>query len=171
LVDLAIESQAVPSVEKDVAELRAMIADSSDLRYVLKSPLLGEAAQANALSAIADAAKFSQLTKNFLLTLAANRRAADADAILKAVQDNIAARRGELQAKVESAFELSSTQKKDLEATLGKTLGRPVAVEVTVNKDLIGGLTVTLGSLQIDDSVRSKLDRLSRAMKYQRDAA
>jgi F-type H+-transporting ATPase subunit delta len=168
---LGLESQAVPTIEKDVADLRAMIANSSDLQYVLRSPLLGEAAQANALSAIADAAQFHTLTKNFLLTLVANRRAAEADSILKAVQDNIAARRGEIQAKVESAFDLSAAQKQELEATLAKTLGRPVAVDVKVNKDLLGGLTVTLGSLMIDDSVKSKLDRLSRAMKYNRDAA
>jgi F-type H+-transporting ATPase subunit delta len=171
LVDLAIDAQAVPTVEKDVAELRAMIADSSDLQYVLSSPLLGLEEQSKALAAIADAAKFSPLVKNFLLTLSANRRAGETDAILKTVQETLAASRGELQAKVESAVALSDAQKKDLETTLGKTLGRPVALDVKVNKDLIGGLTVTLGSLMIDDSVKSKLERLSLAMKYTRDAA
>ncbi len=171
LVDLAMEQGVIPSVEKDVAELRAMIASSPDLQALVRSPLVKAAAQQSALSALADAAKLSPLTKNFLLTLAANRRLKDIDAILKAVQDSLSARRGEIQANVESAQDLSASQKKDLEESLSKTIGRPVSVDVKVNKDLIGGLVVTLGSLMIDDSVKSKLDRLSRAMKYQRDAA
>jgi len=171
LVDLAGESGSVAQVEKDVADLRAMIANSPDLQTVLRSPLLKADAQGSALSALADAAKFSPLTKNFLLTVTANRRLSDLDGILKAVQDTLNGRRGQLTAKVETAFDMTSAQKKTLEDTLGKTVGQSVAVEASVNKDLIGGMVVTLGSIQIDDSIKSKLDRLSRAMKYQRDAA
>lgn len=171
LVDLATEQGSVPQVEQDVADLRAMIADSSDLQSLIRSPLIGVAEQSRGLSALADSAKLSVLTKNFLLTLIANRRTADMDSILKAVQDNIAARRGEVKADVASATELSASQKKTLEESLSKTIGRPVAINVTVDTSLIGGVVVTLGSIQIDDSVKSKLDRLSLAMKYQRDAA
>ncbi len=171
LVDLAMEQGAVQTVEKDVTELRSMIESSQDLKALLRSPLVKADAASAALTALADEAKFSALTKNFLLTLAANRRLAETDTILKSVQDTIAASRGEVKADVESAVELSAAQKKELEGTLSKTVGRPVSVSVKVNADLIGGLVVTLGSLQIDDSVKSKLDRLSRAMKYSRDAA
>lgn len=171
LVDLAMEQGIVSQIQQDVADLRAMIASSPDFQTLIRSPLLASEEQEAGLIAIADAAKLSPLMKNFLRTLAANRRTADADAILKAVQENLAARRGEVKAEVESAADLSASQKKSLEESLSKTIGHPVAVTVKINKDLIGGMVVTLGSLQIDDSVKSKLDRLSLAMKYSRAAA
>lgn len=166
LVDLAMEQGAIPQIEKDVADLASMLGASKDLQSLIRSPLVKTGAQQSALAAIADKAKFSVLTKNFLLTLASNRRLSQLEAMLKAVTENISARRGELRAKVESAIELSSAQKKSLEDQLAKTIGRPVAVDAKINKDLIGGVTITLGSLLIDDSIKTKLERMGRAMKH-----
>lgn len=166
LVDLAVEAGSVPQIEKDMADLTAMLGASEDLQSLIRSPLLKTGAQQAALAAIADRAQLSPLSKNFLLTLAANRRLAQLEVMLKAVTDNIAARRGELRAKVESAIELSSAQKKSLEEQLAKTIGHPVFVDASVNKELIGGVTITLGSLMIDDSIKTKLERMGRAMKH-----
>jgi F-type H+-transporting ATPase subunit delta len=161
-----MEQNAIPQIEKDVADLSAMIGASEDFKQLIRSPLVKSAAQAAALTAIADKAGLNKLTKNFLLTLAKNRRLPEVENMLKAVTTSISARRGELRAKVESAVELSAGQKKTLEESLAKTIGHPVAVDATVNKELIGGVTVTLGSLLIDDSIKSKLERMGRAMKH-----
>lgn len=148
-----------------------MLDSSPDLQSLVRSPLIGAGAQQAALSAVADQAKFSDLTKNFLMTLAQNRRLPDLANILKAVTDNIGGRRGEVIAKVESATELSASQKKSLEEQLTKTIGRPVSVDATTNTALIGGVVITLGSYMIDDSIKTKLDRMGRAMKHNGKAA
>jgi F-type H+-transporting ATPase subunit delta len=148
-----------------------MLESSPELQALVRSPLVGAGAQQAALAALADRAKFSTLTKNLLLTLAQNRRLADISNVLKAVSDDIASRRGEVLAKVESATELTAAQKKALEESLGKTMGRPVSLAATTNSALIGGVVVTLGSLMIDDSIRTKLERMGRAMKHNGKAA
>lgn len=167
LVDLAMESGAIPQIEKDVADLQLMIAGSADLQAAMRSPLVKAGAQQAAMAALAEKARFHGLTRNFLLVLAQNRRLKDIESILKAVQANFSARRGEIRADVESATDLSAPQRKSLEENLSRTIGQPVSVTVKVNRELLGGMTVTLGSLMIDDSVKTKLERLSRAMKYQ----
>lgn len=161
-----MESGVLPQVEKDVADLRAMLESSSDLRFVIRSPLVKTADLQSALSVLAAQAKLSELTRNFLMLLAQNRRLPDMELILKAVSENVAARRGEIRASVETATSLSDAQKKTLEESLGKTIGRPVSLEQKINAELIGGVVVTLGSVMIDDSVKSKLERLGRAMKH-----
>lgn len=161
-----MEQNAIPQIEKDVADLSAMIGASEDFKKLIRSPLVKAGAQAAALTSIADKAALHKLTKNFLLTLAKNRRLPEIEGMLKAVSTAISARRGELRAKVETATPLSDAQKKALEEQLAKTIGHPVAVDATINKELIGGVTVTLGSLQIDDSIKSKLERMGRAMKH-----
>ena len=69
LVDLAAEQNTIPQIEKDVADMQAMIADSADLQALIRSPLVKAYAAGEAMAAIATAAKFSQLFGNFLLTL------------------------------------------------------------------------------------------------------
>lgn len=166
LVDLAVEAGSIPQIEKDMADLALMLGASDDLRALIRSPLVKTGAQQAAMTAIAEKAGLSALTKNFLLTLAHNRRLKDLDGMIKAVNENIAARRGQIRAKVEAASELSAAQTKALEDQLTKTIGHPVAIDATVNASLIGGVTITLGSLMIDDSIKSKLERMGRAMKH-----
>ncbi|HIP23630.1 MAG TPA: F0F1 ATP synthase subunit delta, partial [Rhodobacteraceae bacterium] len=48
---------------------------------------------------------------------------------------------------------------------LKKSVGKDVKVNVTVDKDLIGGLIVKVGSVMIDSTLRSKLNNLQNAMK------
>ena len=64
-----------------------------------------------------------------------------------------------------SAVELSAKQLKDLTDSLNKALGQKVSIDLTVDKSLIGGLIVRVGSRMIDSSIRSKLQRLQIAMK------
>ncbi len=166
LVDLAMEQGFLPQIEKDVADLSLMLSSSDDLRAMVRSPLVKSAEAQAALAAIADKAKLSPLTRNFLFLLAKNRRLKDIETVLKAVTENLAARRGEMTANVQSATAMTDAQKKALSDSLSKTIGQPVLVDAKVNKDLIGGVTITLGSLMIDDSIKTKLERMARAMKH-----
>jgi F-type H+-transporting ATPase subunit delta len=67
-------------------------------------------------------------------------------------------------ARVQTAFALSDEQTKALQKSLSDAMGSHVTLNVEVNRDLLGGLIVTVGSRMIDDSVRRKLERLKRAM-------
>lgn len=163
-IDTAHKGQSIDSVEKDVSDLLAMLKGSADLQTFVKSPLIKEAEQGAAIGAIADKAGFHKTTKNFLFTLVKNRRLGMLEQALKAVQHEIAKRRGEVEASVQAAHALSADQTKALQAAISKALGTNVAMNVSVNKDLIGGLVVQVGSTLVDASVKSKIERLSRAM-------
>lgn len=171
LVELAMEQNAIPQIEKDVAALSAMMETSADLRAMLASPLTPMRAQQEALMAIAQKAGLSPLVGNFLMVLAHNRRLPELASILKAVEGNLSSRRGEVRASVQSAAPLSAAQAKNLQDALSKTIGKPVAMDASVNPALIGGVSITLGSLLIDDSIKTKLDRMARAMKSDVKAA
>ena len=168
---MAVESQVLDRVEKDIAELAAMIETSESLQTLIRTPLIGRAAQKAALLALAEKAQFHTLTAHFLGVLADNRRAGLLGAVIKAFHTEIMRRSGTVEARVESASPLSAAQTKKLQADLGKALNTDVTRDVRVNKDLLGGMTVTVGSLMIDDSVRRKLERLGRAMVAQSEAA
>jgi F-type H+-transporting ATPase subunit delta len=164
LLDMAEEAGLTEKVEKDFVDLSAMLAASDALRLVTASPLASRAAQADALTAIAAKAGFQKLTANFLGVLAQNRRVPALDAVIRAFNRELKKRRGIIEAKVESAFALTPAQTKALQDQIAQGLGSKVTLDVSVNKDLLGGMVVTVGSRMIDDSVRRKLERLGRSM-------
>jgi F-type H+-transporting ATPase subunit delta len=161
---MAAEAGIVDKVEKDMQDLAAMLAGSDDLKILVGNPLMGAERQQDALLSIAEKAKFQQLTGNFLGVVAGNRRLGLLPVIIGGFQEELRRRRGEVVARVETALPLSKAQAEALKKQLSETTGASVSLDVSVNKDLLGGMVVTVGSRMIDDSVRRKLERLQRAM-------
>lgn len=164
LLDMADEAKSVEKIEKDMLALEAMLEGSEDLQRLIENPLMNRGAQQNGILAIATKAKFQKLTQNFLGVLAQNRRLNALPQVINAMKAEMRNRRGEVEAKVVSAFALTPAQTNALQKDLSKAMGTNVTLSVEVDKELLGGMAVTVGSQMIDDSVRSKLDRLKRAM-------
>ena len=57
------------------------------------------------------------------------------------------------------------SQKDALLAALRQAIGSKVQMDLRIDRGLIGGLVVKVGSRMIDTSLRSKLERLELAMK------
>lgn len=164
LIDMAQQAQSVDKIEKDFAELEAMIAGSADLQSLIRNPLMNRVQQQSAILAISDKAGFSPLTNNFLGVLAQNRRLSMVSAVIRAFKAELGKRRGIVDARVQTAFALDDAQTKALQKSLSDAMGSNVTLNVEVNRDLLGGMIVTVGSRMIDDSVRRKLERLKRSM-------
>ena len=141
-----------------------MIQESPELNAVLRSPILSQNALSKAMNAIADKAKFQDITKKFLGVLIANRRLNALAPIAAAFKEALAARKGEVTVDVQVAQDLTADQKKELQAALSKAMGAEVTVRATVEPSILGGMIVTVGSRMIDDSVRRKLEKLKVAM-------
>ncbi|MCV7008859.1 F0F1 ATP synthase subunit B/delta [Mycobacterium gordonae] len=67
------------------------------------------------------------------------------------------ARRGEVVAQVSAAAELSDAQRTRLSEVLGRIYGHPVAVQLQVDSDLLGGLLLSVGDEVIDGTLKSRL--------------
>lgn len=164
LIDTAKQAGELDSVEKDINELGAMLGASEDLQKLVSSPAFGEAQQQNAILAIAQSASFNKLTANFLKVLSGNRRLSALKIIIAAFRDEISRRRGEVTAKIRTAFPLTAEQEKELQAQLKTATGSNVILDVKVDASLLGGMVVTVGSRQLDDSVKAKLVQLKKSL-------
>lgn len=167
LIDLAQDSGKTSSIEKDLREFLEMAKVSNDLVLLISTPSVGRRAQAQAVMALAEKAKFNIITKNFLGVLVKNGRLGAVEAIINAFMDELAKRRGEVTVKVETAQDLTPAQLKNLKEALSKDMKGEVTIQAKVEPSIMGGMIVTAGSRMIDDSVRSKLERLKRAMSRQ----
>lgn len=167
LFELAKEQGALDAAAQDLAVLGSMLANSKDLAMLTANATLQRRDQEKAVQAVADAAQFAPLTKNFLGLLAQKRRLADLPAIIAAVQAEISRHKGETTAEVTTAQPLAPAQADAIAAALKKGLGLNVKLRMIEDASLLGGLVVRVGSMLIDGSVRTKLDRLTRTLKSQ----
>ncbi|MEM9879145.1 MAG: F0F1 ATP synthase subunit delta [Pseudomonadota bacterium] len=165
LFELARDASAIDVVAGELSALKAEIAEGGDLALLVQSPRIGKAEKLAAVKAIAQSANLSALTANFLGTLAQNGRLAVLAQTADAFQTLLAHHRGEISADVRAAHALTDRQQDALKAKLRAVVGRDVAVNVTVDETLLGGLVVKVGSKMIDSSLKTKLDRLEVAMK------
>ncbi|BBX91390.1 F0F1 ATP synthase subunit B/delta [Mycolicibacterium boenickei] len=67
------------------------------------------------------------------------------------------ARRGEVVAHVTAAADLTDAQRTRLSEVLTRIYGHPVAVQLHVDPELLGGLSITVGDEVIDGSISSRL--------------
>lgn len=165
LFELAETDKKLDDVASDLQDLRAMIDGSEDLARVIKSPVMSRNDQINAMTAIAEAAKFAPLTKNFIGVIAENRRLFALTNIINAFQAQLAASRGEATAEVVSAKALTKAQLSAVEDALKSAIGTKVQVEQRVDESLLGGLVVRVGSRMIDSSLKTQLQKMRLAMK------
>lgn len=165
LLDLADEKKQLDQVADDLRGLKALLEESEDLRRLVRSPLFTREQQSAAVAAVADRLGVSDLTLRFILVVSQNRRLFALDSMIDAYLAELARRRGEVQAQVTAARALSDAQLRSLDETLRGIVGGNVDIDVTVDPSLIGGLIVKVGSRMIDNSLRSKLQRLQLAMK------
>lgn len=165
LFDLADERKALEQTASDLTSLKTVFAQSEDLRRLARSPLYSRADQSRAMEAILVKAGVSELTRQFIGLVAANRRLFALMGMIDAFLKALARRRGEMTAYVTSARALSKDQVAALTKTLHTSLGSKVDIAVTVDPSLVAGLVVRVGSRMIDSSVRTKLDKLQLAMK------
>lgn len=165
LIALAQEKKLLDKIQSDVSSMRDLLNGSSDLLSMIESPLFRRAQQEKAILAIAKKAKYTPLFTDFLATLAQNKRLALLPGILVAAQNACQAMSGTEEAEVISASALSDKDAKALEGSIKKMVGKDISMTLRVDESLLGGVIVKVGSRMIDDSVRTKLDRLERVLR------
>jgi F-type H+-transporting ATPase subunit delta len=165
LFELAKAQGDTAVVEADLKSLKAMRADSVDLRTLIASPAFDADEKGKGLAAVAEAAGFALTTKKFLGLVAANRRASALPGMIAAFEKLAAEDRGAVSAEVVTAMPLTDAQVKALAASLRTALGKDPEIETRVDPAILGGLKVRVGSRLYDASLKSRLDSLKFALK------
>ena len=169
LFELALENKAVDAVKADLDRFDAMIADSSDLNRLVRSPVFDADSQLRALAAILDKAGIKGLAANFLRVITTNRRLFAVRDMIRAYRALVARHKGEVTAQVTVAEPLSDKHLNALKDALKSvTGGKDIDFDVKIEPAIIGGLIVKVGSRMVDSSLRTKLNAIKIAMKEAR---
>jgi len=104
--------------------------------------------------------KVEEATLRLARFVAVGGRPRDFVGALDWLVERTAAARGWRVARVRAAEPVAAPQRERLAEALSRLSGAPVELQVTVDPDLLGGVLVGIGDLQVDASARGRLERL-----------
>jgi F-type H+-transporting ATPase subunit delta len=162
LYGAAKEAGRLAEVAEALHDFAAAIAQTPELRSVLRNPQLDPAAKANILADLAG--DDEPLFKNFLLVVAEKGRAGELEEMARELDRMIARDERRLTVELTTARELTDEEAKRIVDQIEKAAGRKVEATRTVDPGLIGGIVLQAGSHRADASVRGRLERLRQEL-------
>ena len=164
LFEVSYESNELDKVESDVKNFQSLIDSSQELRNFIKNPTQSINQQIQVVNLISEKLVFSKNLKNFFLLLIEKRRIFFVKKILETFLNICSKKRGEIKASLISSKELSQTELENISKDLSNIMGLVLKFDYKVDKELIGGLKLQLGSFMIDTSIKSKLNKYKQLM-------
>ena len=164
LFEVANESNELDKTENDIRNFQSLFNSSSEIKNFIQNPTQSKNAQNTVIHLVAEKLGFSKNLKNFFLLLIEKRRIFFVKKISESFLKLCSKKRGELKASLISSKELSPTELDEISKDLSKSMGSTIKFDYKVDKDLIGGLKLQLGSFMIDTSIKNKLKKYKQAM-------
>ena len=165
LYDLAAEKKLVDPVVEDLSNLKSILKDNKELSFVVKSPLITSTDKLNIFESLLKKINANELTSTFLKVIEKNKRFSNLASIITQFMNINSQKRGDVLADITSADELNDEQKNNITNQLKSILGDKLSLSFDVDKSIMGGLIVKVGSKMIDTSLANKINKLKIAMK------
>ncbi len=159
LLSVAKSEGVVDLVETQLTELRDAFSSNNDLIPFLKDPKVTAEGKQKAMAELWG----DQVSPiiHFPLSLAIEQgRAALLPAIIDHFFSLTSESRKKITAKVITAVPLSEAATKNIESTLSELVGEAVYLKMSVDPEILGGITVYLGDRIIDGSLKGQLEHL-----------
>ena len=160
LFDAAISADMLERVQKDMAFL-------CEIKSIeeIGSPLIEKEKQIELIDMLGKKSDISLTTIRFLKLLLENNEMKRLDDIKAQFDDMVLSHNGIQKIVVETAQKLTTRQEEKLIRGLKRKLKKDVALTYVLNENLLGGLILRMGSKEINDSLKNKLEIFENIMK------
>jgi F-type H+-transporting ATPase subunit delta len=156
--ELAKRDDALDEWRDDLRNANALLGEEQVSR-VVDNPALPFAERRRVIGQLLEG-RTGKPARNLVNVLAERSRLELLPAIVAEYQRLLNRERGIATATVTSATDLTADERRALEERLREMTGADVELDVRIDEDLIGGLTVRVGDRLLDASVRGRLERL-----------
>lgn len=163
LFEVAEESNNLKSVFDDMNNIIIANRQDGDLSKTLQSPIVPIAKKEGLLRSVF--ANAQQETLNFFSLLTAKNRASELINVANEFIELYNSKNGILEVSVKSASELNETEKTKLVDFLEKQTGaKEIALNITVDPQLIGGMVIQYADRLLDNSIMSQIKNLKKEL-------
>ncbi|XP_021065503.1 ATP synthase subunit O, mitochondrial [Mus pahari] len=166
LYSAASKEKKLDQVEKELLRMGQLLKDPKVSLAVL-NPYIKRTIKVKSLNDITQKEKFSPLTANLMNLLAENGRLGNTQGIISAFSTIMSVHRGEVPCTVTTASPLDDAVLSELKTVLKSFLSQNqiLKLEVKIDPSIMGGMIVRIGEKYVDMSAKSKIQKLSKAMR------
>ena len=164
LYELSIESNVTDEIEHQSKSILKALETIKEFNAFIKNPLFKQNDHVEMLNDLSKKFNFNPILNKFLNFLVSKRRLFYLDKILKDFVSYCSLKRGEVDAKLISAKELKDDEVEKIKKELFAKFGSKINLDYKVDKDLISGLIIQVGSIMIDNSMKNKLKQIKSKM-------
>jgi F-type H+-transporting ATPase subunit O len=167
LYTAASKASLLPKVEVEIAAFSAVMKKNEGFASFFKDPTISRGDKERMVDSLTEGKKFSYITQNLLVTMAANGRIGDASKVADTFIELMEASRGSVKATIISAEALKKGQAKDIEAAVMNMIGKGKKVDLTFKEDsnILGGLQVVLDDKVLDLSIAARVTDLNMVLE------
>jgi F-type H+-transporting ATPase subunit delta len=159
--ELARERNQVDAVGKELDAVAGVMAQQPQLLAFLSRPWVAATAKRGAAAEVAAQLSVSPLTRDVLALIASRSRADHVAAIAAAYRALDDEAQGRVRVKLRTAIALTDAERDQLSARLSRLLGgKKLVIEESVDPQLLGGFVAEVGSMILDGSLDTQLDRM-----------
>jgi len=161
LFELARERNQIDAIGKELEAVAAVVAAEPSLLAFLARPWVAASVKRGAAVEIAARLSLSPLARDFLGLIAARGRADHLSAMAAAYRALDDDAKGRVRVKLRTAVALTDAERANLSARLSRMLqGKQLVIEEVVDRELLGGFVAEVGSMILDGSLDTQLDRM-----------
>ena len=164
LFEISREADELEKIETEIKNFASLHDGSLELKNFIENPTHTIETQNTILSLLSEKLSFSKNLKNFFLLLIKKRRIFFVRKIVDSFLKLCSKKRGEIKASLISSKELTIIELESISEELSLSMGAIIKLDYEVDKDLIGGLKLQLGSFMIDTSIKNKLKKYEQQM-------
>ena len=164
LFEVSKEGGELEKIEADIKNFQSLHDNSLEFKNFIVNPTNTIEVQNKILNLLSEKLSFSKNLKNFFFLLIKKRRIFFVKKIIVSFLKLCSKKRGEINASLISSKELTSVELESISKELSLSMGSTIKFDYKVDKDLIGGLKLQLGSFMIDTSIKNKLKKYEQKM-------
>jgi len=164
-------ADVVTQEKLDTAELDRQMNDflltwdaSTELRDLFVNPAVATVQKVAVLDKMNAKLGLRKELRNLLAVLIKNDRIGEVRDVVQSYRSEMQERQGIRSAEIVTARELSEKDRDALVAGVGKLAGAQIQASFKLDKSILGGTVVRIGSTVYDGSVRGRLERLKDAL-------
>jgi F-type H+-transporting ATPase subunit delta len=164
-------ADVVTQEKLDTAELDRQLNDflatwdgSAELRELFINPAVGAKQKVAILDKMNATLGLRKELRNLLAVLIDNNRIGQVKEVVQAYRTELQERLGIRQVEIVTARPLDDKESGELVAGVGKLAGARIQASFKLDKSILGGTVVRIGSTVYDGSVRGRLERLKAAL-------
>ena len=165
LYSLSSEQNKNAKIKQDFSLISVLIEKNKEFKKIIFSPLVTPKKHQEILKLISQTLKMDQITENFLFLLAFNKRLTLLKKILEFYNEISSKEKDIINIDIILPNKISKKEISSIQDKLKSEVKKKTKINFIEDKNIISGFIIKLGSIMMDFSMKSKLDKIINSLR------